>query len=405
MYESVAAVRLELPFLLRLPPKGFLCWEPREGVGAIHPQADVGELTWCRRSVMLRPEHLGIRVVPEDPKALPLHDYQIRPHLETGESLYLGSLKGGPDGGFSEPRPYTTATIFLCLRVRAEAGQDATLKRAVEAINNIIALYRFMVMDPLARPIRGHLDAIYAVVSRADLPTELRGLPAQDVLSHAPGLPYGSTIGKDRFHHVGMNSRDDVLHPLSMPDEGVAQFANLIQNRCEVELFHELFISALRRCRRAEHALAVVDAQSAFEVFVATALRDALKSEGKADDDVDTMFAAGGRLHLLQRRLREIDAVVARRAGSGAIPRTFLGSAAETCWRSDLYGLRNRIAHGGVRDVTFDQAKLGIAAGLKAVAAIESLDPMIKRKLSWPAPLLDLAWLTEMPGSLFRLFH
>lgn len=73
------------------------------------------------------------------------------------------------------------------------------------------------------------------------------------------------TDGKPRVQVYGV----DVL-------KSIAHLSALIQHETDIELFHDLFLSALRRCRRAEHALAVFDAQSEFTVFVASVFRVSL---------------------------------------------------------------------------------------------------------------------------------
>lgn len=400
-FEAVAAVRWELPSVLRLPPGLYLAWEPEEDHCVVHLNPGVGELSWSRRCEHLGPEEL-LRTTP-DPEvdsALPAHDYILRGVLEGGGELHQGELKGGRDGGFREPRPYTIATVFLCLRSRSNT--DSVLERTADALNNLIARYRFMTMDPFARSVRAPLDAIYAVMSFADVPAELQGQRPHQILGEVARLEFGSRIGHDRAHQLGANAREGFLSPFSLPDAGVEQFAQLIRDRCELDLHQELFLSAIRRMRRLENALAIIDAQSAFETFVATALRDGLMSEGVTEAEIESRFAFRGGLHLLNERLREMDAMAAR--VSGGTPR-FGGSPEREAWNQDLYRPRNRVAHAGVRAVGFAEGKQGIVSGLKAVAFLERMHPSFKRDLTWPEPLLDLDHLAENPGSLFRLFE
>src|SRR5262245_32296180 len=138
-YNAVALVRWELPFALRLPPMGFLCWEPGEGVAAFDPRPGVGSLHWRRTCSFLRPEEIFKDLgESQDPKYFPVHDYLLVADLRSGAKIKTLQLQGGPDGGFTEVRPYTTANIFLCLRKREDYADKEVGQRAAAALNNVV---------------------------------------------------------------------------------------------------------------------------------------------------------------------------------------------------------------------------------------------------------------------------
>jgi hypothetical protein len=336
----------------------------------------------------------------------PTHDYRIASVLGSGREILTAELTRGPGGGFSEPRPYTIANVFLCLRTADNTWADNTVERATAVLNNVLDVYRLITLDPLARGINGQRDTYYTLISLARTPLGWPEGSARDTLLRLGELRFGSTIGRDRIHRVGANSYDDLFFGGLLPDEHRDLFGRTVSERHAVEVFHVLIFDAIRRLKRFEWALAVMDTESAFEVLVATVLAEILTRQGQSPGDVEALLVQGGRFDSLQKRLIEIDRVaVAEATTAGEQVRRFLGSAAEASWRSDLYRLRHRIVHEGLREVPFDVAKLAVVAGLKAAYVVQDLRPAFNRQLMWSGPALELPHITQSAGRLSRLFE
>ena len=89
-YFGVVNVRWELPFLLRLPPNAFLCWEPQEGVATIGSVANVGAIQWRRTTPLLTAQQafgasFGVQFPPAE--TLPGRDYRMA-RLSTGKNTW-----------------------------------------------------------------------------------------------------------------------------------------------------------------------------------------------------------------------------------------------------------------------------------------------------------------------------
>lgn len=404
-YDSVAHVQWELPFPLRLPPKNFLCWEPKEGTALFASVPAVGTFSWRRASTLLA----AADVFPEPGSGVatfPTHDYRITSVLGSGREVLTAELTRGPSGGFQEPRPYSVANVFLCIRDVGHSWADGTIERATAVLNNVIDLYRFFALDPLTRSIDAERDTYYTLVSRARIPIEWRESTAAETLQRIGELHFGSTIGKDRVHRIGANSYNDMNVGAPLASGPLAAFARATRVRQEPDVFQVLVFSAIRRLKRFEWALAILDAQSAFEVLVASVLSDVLKKSGLSSSDIEDQFAIRGRFDTLQKRLQELDRVaVAEATSTGEPTRRFLGSAAESAWREHLYRIRHRVVHEGLREVTFDDAKRAVSAGLKAGHAIQDLRPSFNRHWMWAGDALELHHITESPGPLSRMFE
>ena len=403
-YEALVHVVWELPFPLRLPPTAFLCWEPGEGIALFDPRPEVGDLVWRRRSTFLQ----AAEVFPElghPNECYPAHDYTLTTLFPSGREIKTALLKHGSNGGFVEARPYTVANIFLCLRQRADYASQSVVERAAASLNNIVEVYRFFTMDPLARSLRAERDCYYTLLSVGDLPPESGEIEPQSALQHVASVSFGSVIGVSRAHRIGLNSFDDLLAGETLPLDVLRLFNSLVSSRHELELFHQLMFSAIRRLKRSEHALAVLDAQSALESLVAVLIVEDLKRRGQTSQQIEAEMSPAGKHSTLQRRFEELDRIAVAQTPSGAQQRRFLGSPEEAQWRTSLYRLRNRIVHEGLREVSFADAKAGLVAGLHAIHRIQDLTPAFGRAMMWSGAALDLGHVQQSAGRISRLFE
>lgn len=398
-FEAVAHVLWEMPFPLRLPAHAFPIWEPAEGLAAFAPHPDVGELAWKRKCSFLSAAEVFADPGPGH-DCYPLHHYAVACQQRSGKTLRSALLTAGASGGFSEARPYATANIFLCLRHASEYTSDAVLQRASDALNNLLDVYRFLTMDPLVRSVRIDHDCYYTLVSTAILPEHLRHQAASAVLSNLGELQFATDIGRGRAHRVGLNSFDDLMAGDVLPDDVLQVFDALVRSPHRLEVFHQLIFSAIRRLKRKEHALAVIDAESALESLVATLVFECLR-ETHSREQAEAEMA--GAVHTLQRRFEYLDRVAKNR--NPQLKQGFLGSDEEALWRRALYGLRNRISHEGLRVVGFVDAKAGLVGCLRAADRIQGLCDSFRRPMSWSGEALNLGHLEESAGRLSRLFE
>ncbi|MEK6371556.1 MAG: hypothetical protein AABO58_02565 [Acidobacteriota bacterium] len=377
VYEALAHVLWELPFPLRLAPEIIPVWEPGEGIAFFDPRPEVGELSWRRTPTLLQRAEVLPDAGPEN-NWYPEYDYRLNAHRPRDERLTIAQINRGALGGFIEPRQYTSGNIILCLRNRQDAASGEAVGRAAEALNNILAVYRFVTLDPLVRELRADLDTYYTLVSVGELP-QLGDIDPLTALQAIDRVHFGRELGITRFHTIGANSFSDLFAPEPLRPELLTIFDELVRAPHDLELFHQLMFSAIRRVKRHEHALAVFDAQSALETLVASILVERLRANGRTEGEVEQLLAPGGEYHQLQRRLRQLD----RFAEAESSAKRFIGSPEEQRWRTTLYNLRNQIAHAGRRDVTFADAKDALMAGMHAIFFIQDLAPSFGRTLSW----------------------
>ncbi|MFW6121958.1 MAG: hypothetical protein ACOC80_13830 [Petrotogales bacterium] len=405
-YKSVVLVRWELPFPLRLPQQALLCWEPGEGVALFDPEGCVGSLNWKRKCEFFKSSLVFQKArTPQDPRHWPIHNYTIKSELTSGEAVVTAELYGGSEGGFTEARPYTVANIFLCVASKYPYKESEIVKRASASLNNLVETYRFLTLDPFPRPLHNEDDHYCTTISKAHVPEALQYLSPENLLNRINQITFGSTIGKDRSQIVGTNSFEDLVGN-SLAQGGIELLYKYARTKNRLELFHQLIFSSIRRLKRREGALAIIDAQSAFEAAVTSMLKNGLISIGWNQSKINNELKYTGSLHSLNKRLKKLDEIAKKakkRAGGSFKP--FLGSIAETEWRQNLYNIRHEVVHRGLRYVSFKKAKRGIVVGLKAISFLHKSCSYFERQFIWSGKSLELEHIKKSPGRLFRIFE
>jgi hypothetical protein len=173
-------------------------------------------------------------------------------------------------------------------------ASDDLVRRAAEAVNNVLGAYRFVTLDPLVRDLRADLDSYYTIVSIGNLPM-MGDTDPFTALKAIDQVQFGTELGVSRFHRVGASSFADLFSPEPLPDQLLTIFDELVHQQHDLELFHHLMFSAIRRLKRHEHALAIFDAQSAFETLVASILAERQRASGRTEPEIEQLLAPGGK--------------------------------------------------------------------------------------------------------------
>lgn len=142
-------------------------------------------------------------------------------------------------------------------------------------------------------------------------------------------------------------------------------------------LYYELILSAQGQLKRRNYHVAVIEVETAFEVYIADLLLRLRVGIGESREQILKDMEDPKRIGLLAQRLRSLDAAAVQCSKlKGLAPWTpFVGSAVHREWPGALYDVRNRVVHDGDRGVPFDVAKRGIVAGKSAIKHLEACLP------------------------------
>lgn len=395
-YYGIVHVRWELPFPSRLPPLAFACWEPVEGVALMNCLPRVGTVKWRRHSTIVSAQELlGDRYIEEPTWALPNYDYRESSLTSDQREIFTTELLAGAEGGFDEAHAYTVAHVFLCMRAKADTLNEAVISRAAAAINNVFGIHALLAADGWTRPMRPDLDSYCTLCSLAQIPESWAQMTAADALRRVSELTFPTEIGKGRTPMVGLGSHDDLLQG-EFSSEHLSLLRSLCQRQLELAPYQQLLLSAIRRLGRREFASAIIDAQSAGELCVSGILRQLLLAEGESEEDVEIGFSKRGVGHHIDR--------LDRYEKARGTENPFGVSTHRDAWKLKLEKLRHAIVHRGLRELTFDQTRLGIAAGMSAIARLEEIWPQYQPPVRWTGDYVKAQHLTKSAGKLYRLF-
>lgn len=371
--KSIWAAHVPLPFYLRLPDRHvFLVHDPDTGVSALMGHRRMGEISfregWNTPHGPLPPESVIDGYQPPPPTEFPEQQHFMTCVLADGREIPSLFLRTGPNPAFSEMRPYSEAILFL---LAADTPDSATLvRRAFCRLNHFLDVYRAVTQDPYVHQLDPELDVTIVGFARAVLPAGMETLAAAEALARIPELRFES----GNVFRYRLNTFEDLWPGPVLEQEflsGIAQFAS---RPYELPLHHELIFKAQEELKARHFHIAILEAETAFEVYVARTLIELGVHLGHPRASVVSDMEYPNTLHHLNARLRRLDAWIQehrRREGLPSAP-DFAGSPEHDDWKKLLYSPRHQVVHAGRRDLTFDEVKAGIAAGKKAIHSIDA---------------------------------
>lgn len=382
MSTAVLASRFDLPFYLRLPSSVFLTWDPEDVAAGLMPRQRLGEVSFSKITGLVPETRLldSPAQAPYQPPARKVlmtcetRDYGELPtlHIDTSEA-----------GGFTELRPYTEVTVFLVMAAEADGRRGKQKARVIRILNHFLALYRLVTQDPWVVPIDADLDLYLIDDAVGSIPEHLRNAPPDQVLLHLNSIPFATDVGDQRQYTYRLNTLEDLFAGKVLDEVHLGTFAGAVRQPYDLPLHYDLILWSQVQLKRRNYHVAVLDAETAFEVYIAELLVAVKVSLGHTRDQILADMDNPRRLGLLTQRLRDLDAAAATHIG-GKGPsawRPFFSSPVHLEWRDALYGLRNRIVHGGYRHVTFDEAKRGLVAGKAAIRYLEDALPEFANRI------------------------
>ena len=389
MNDVVLAVRFDLPFYLRLPTNGFFTWDPECATAAIYPRQNIGEVSFAKTSTLINPNQLLDS--PSPPIEGPINHTVVM----TSESKAFGKIptlriNTASAGGYSELRAYTEVTIFIVIRAGRDPLSLESKDRAFQVLNHFIDIYRLITQDPYVHRIDQALDTYLVDYSIGAIPENLRSASAGDILSKTNDIHFPQAVGDRRHLQYHLNTLED-LFPGPILDEGRLDFFSaLIPKQYSMPLHYELIFTAQLQLKRRNYHTAILDAETAFEAYVANLLLEVLISLGEFRDHILAEMDNPRKLGLLSQRLSRLDKVVnAYRQKLGcANVALFVNGAVHTEWKDHLYKLRNRVIHEGWRLASFELARRGIAACKAAIKELEDRFPGLANSIQI-APKVD----------------
>jgi hypothetical protein len=383
MFTSVLSARFDIPFYFRLPSSAFFTWDPEYGTAAIYPKQHLGEITFSKESSKFVSAKKLL-----DSTSKPIEGLFYPKILMTCETKGFGEvptlhIDTGPTGGFSELRAYSELSVFIVIEKDHDPFSRRAKARIFDVLNNFIDIYRIITQDPYVHRIDGEFDTYLVDYSAGVIPKKYHDSSSGDILKHIQKIAFHSEIGKGRQLKTRLNTLEDLFPGKILEKSFLDLFGKLTQEPYNNPIHYELIFNAQFELKRRNYHIAVLEAETAFEVYIAQILLNTAVAIGEVKSKIIADMENPKKLGMLNQRLIKVDSLIEeyRKSQGLSASANFMGSAFHNEWKNYLYKLRNKIIHEGWRFVTFDQAKRGIASCKSAIKEIEDHLPGIADKI------------------------
>lgn len=378
MISEIHSFRFDLPFYLRLPGAVFLVWDPNDRCAGLLPRQRLGEVAFSKTTRLVSEDRL-LDARMQAPYVAPRHGVAMV--CETPDYGTIPTLRvdTGPDGGCAELRPFTEVFVFVSDAV-ASADQ---LRRVFAILNNFIGLYRLVTQDPWVTQVDRELDIYLVDRATAVVPETHREVDIETLLAQLGNLTFATGADAQRNHSYRLNTLEDLFPGKVLDPPFLQALATTARERYDMPLHYELVLLAQTQLKQRKYRFAVLEAETAFEVYVAELLLAVLTKLGRERSQVLEDLENPRSLGLLSQRLKALDTAASewRQRTSGVPWVQFVNSQLHADWKSGLYTLRNRVVHAGAHEVTFDDAKRGIEMAKAAIHFFEDGLPEFKGKV------------------------
>jgi hypothetical protein len=156
-------------------------------------------------------------------------------------------------------------------------------------------------------------------------------------------------------------------------------FDTFVQNNYEMPLSYSLILESLANLQRtADYRLAIIHAETAFEVHVVDRLLKLMIDDGMTATDAAAAIETDSNFWGVKKKIRQLDSRVQSYSSRNAFAfNAFVGSPLYSRWESDLYKHRNAAVHAGANSFTYGEAHTAIGTAKECIVAVEAQLPTL----------------------------
>lgn len=170
----------------------------------------------------------------------------------------------------------------------------------------------------------------------------------------------------------------ELLGPRGQLNEyGLTIFNDLILDEYEMPLCYELILEALKCLQKSrEYKLAIVHAETAFEVYVSDSLLKLMVDSGMTQAQALSTIDKDDKYWGIKKRLQRLDQWTKDYCTRNSLSfNKFVGTPLYDRWNSDLYQKRNGAVHAGAGPFSYDEASIVIEITKECIVYLESRIP------------------------------
>jgi hypothetical protein len=375
------ATTFDVPFPVAIPNGAYLCFDPAKEVGVVETTLREGSRVFFRGRPLKGPTSFRELQVAARDRIRPKEnrDYVVTSELKSGEQKATLNVNSGEDGGYAECKYYSEVTVtFLADDLDMAKNENHALRRACEVLNPFLDAYRLFNEDYRISSVSPNRNYYFAVSHTSPLTPEESSLSPRDLFKRLKQpREFRTVLGKGAFNSLRLNSFETLGPRSQLQGEALNLFVQFVQSSYQLPLFYDLLLEAVENLqRRQDYRLAVVHAETAFEVYVRESLLKVMAVQGISERDAATTIDDDPDYWGIKKKIRRLDDWTKKHAPNtpnGFV--AFQGSALYKKWESDLYDKRNAAIHAGARAFCYAEASAAIAVAKECIVELEKRIP------------------------------
>jgi hypothetical protein len=372
------AVFFDIPFPISIPNGTYRAYDPRKRVACVTVTLREGSRAFFRNRPLIGPSSFQDLKTAAHELERPREDYSYiqTNHLVTGEQKATLNIHTGLDGGYVECKYYSEVCVTYLEDDIALMGNG--LIRACEILNPFLDKYRLMNENYRVEPISLERNFYFATCHTSPLATDEINLQPLELFNRLqkPRTFY-KTVGRGALNILRTNSFE-LLGPRSpLAGQALDVFAQFIQEEYEMPLSYALIMEALGYLQRfREYRLAIVQAETAFEVYVIDRLVRLMVDSGMNEAHASSIVENDKNYWGVKNKIRRLDDLTATYVTKKGLPFVpFFGSPLFARWESELYSKRNDAVHTGASSFSYNEASVAIGVAKECIVTLEGRIP------------------------------
>jgi hypothetical protein len=381
------AVFFDVPFPISIPNGTYVVHDPQKEIAAVTVTLREGSRAFFRSRPIVGPtsfEQLrGAWQEPDRPREN--RSYMAVSQLHDGQSKATLNVHCGLDGGYAECKYYSEVCVtFLADDLAAIVQEGWIMRRACEILNPFLDKYRLLNEDYRVSGVSLERNFYFASCHTSPLTDEELALSNQQLFARLETpREFLRELGGGAANVLRTNSFE-LLGPRNPLQGDVLQIFNqFVQEAYELTLSYDLVLESLRYLQKfREYRLAVVHAETAFEVHVAHLLVALLVRSGMTQAQAMSQIENGRDFWGAKNKIRRLDDQTQQYCNEVGAPYSqFVGSTLYGRWETDLYDKRNAAVHAGANAFTYNEASTAIGIAKEVIVFLEGRVPGLQNRV------------------------
>jgi hypothetical protein len=397
------SVLLDVPFPISIPNGAYFVFDPEKGIACVEVSLQEGSRAFFRSRPIHGPTSFAdLREASMSMQRLDQGaSYLENSRLPDGSQKATLNLHTGQDGGFSECKYFSQVSVtFLADDIAMISTSGQVRKRAFEILNPFVDKYRLLNEDYRISPISEARNFYLAVCHTSPLTPEEGPLTPTELFTRLSNpRTFFREIGHGAANILRTNSYE-LLGPRSPLSPQIQTFFDtFVQENYDMPLSYSLILESLANLQRTQdYRLAIIHAETAFEVHVVEQLLKLMIDEGMTRVDASSAIEADRTFWGVKNKIRQLDSRIRSYSSRNGLEfNAFVGSTFYSRWERDLFKHRNAAVHAGSNSFTYDEARTAIGTAKECIVAIDSGIPTLADRIQLNT---SMAGFRQNPGEV-----